>query len=151
MILPGLVAAVAVWPSNRVEGVQVTYLDPRQPRKAQVSTPRKSFGRIAGGSIRLAPAQDHLLIGEGIETVLTAMLATSMPGWATAGTSGLRGLILPPSVKEVVIAADGDQAGEDAAQAAADRWIGEGRTVRIARPPQGKDMNDLLQRGAAHG
>jgi len=150
LILPGLVAAVAVWPSHCVEGVQVTYLDPRRPRKAQVSTPRKSHGRIAGGAIRLASAEDHLLVGEGVETVLSAMLASGQPGWATAGTSGLRALVLPDAVKTVTIAADADAAGEQAAQAAADRWTGLGVKVRIARPPQGKDFNDALT-GAAHG
>ena len=44
----------------------------------------------------------------------------------------------------VTIAADGDEAGEEAAQAAARRFIAEGRKVKIARPPQGMDFNDLL-------
>ncbi len=44
----------------------------------------------------------------------------------------------------MVIAADGDEPGEEAAQAAAQRFIAEGRTVKIARPPQGMDFNDLL-------
>ena len=40
--------------------------------------------------------------------------------------------------------ADGDDAGEAAALGAAMRWKREGRRVRIARPPQGFDFNDLL-------
>lgn len=149
MALPALVAAVAVWPSRDVGAIQTTYLDPRKPRKAQVSTPRKSYGKVAGGAIRLAPVTgSHLLIGEGVETVLSAMLATDLPGWATAGTSGLKSLILPDDVKEITIAADADAAGEKAAQAAAERWTAEGLTVRVARPPQGKDFNEALQKEA---
>ncbi len=142
--LPALVAGVATWPSHRVEAVQVTYLDPRGTGKAQVSTPRKSFGRCCGGAVRLAAAADRLFIGEGVETVLAAMQATGSPGWATLGTSGLRSLILPDAVRDVVIAADGDSPGIEAAEAAAERWIAEGRTVRIARPPDGHDFADVL-------
>jgi putative DNA primase/helicase len=44
----------------------------------------------------------------------------------------------------VIVLADGDEPGEAAAQACARRWNREGRRVRIARPPQGMDFNDLL-------
>jgi len=46
------------------------------------------------------------------------------------------------------VLADGDEPGEAAAQDCARRWQREGRRVRIARPPQGMDFNDLLKRGA---
>ncbi len=45
----------------------------------------------------------------------------------------------------VTIAADADDAGEEAAQSAAQRFIAEGRKVKIARPPKGMDFNDLAQ------
>ena len=45
----------------------------------------------AGGAVRLAPAAEKLMVGEGIETVLAAMQATGMPGWAALSTSGLVG------------------------------------------------------------
>lgn len=48
------------------------------------------------------------------------------------------------SVREAVIAADGDPPGIEAAEAAAERWTAEGRTVRIARPPDGHDFADVL-------
>ena len=70
--------------------------------------------------------------------------ATGLPVWATLSTSGLRTVILPPEVKTVIIAADADGPGEKAAQEAAQRFIAEGRTVKIARPPRGMDFNDLL-------
>ena len=93
----------------------------------------------------------HLLVGEGIETVLSAMNATGLPGWAALSTSGLTSLNLPSEVREVTIAADADAAGQNAAKKAAERWIGSGRTVRIAYPPGGyNDFNDAL-RGGSHG
>ena len=72
------------------------------------------------------------------------MQATGLPVWATLSTSGLRSIILPPETTVITIAADADDAGEVAAQAAARRFIAEGRIVKIARPPKGMDFNDLL-------
>ena len=54
-------------------------------------------------------------------------------------------VILPPSVREVIVAADADRAGEEAAKAAANKFLREGRQVRIARPEPGLDFNDYLQ------
>ncbi len=57
-------------------------------------------------------------------------------------------LALPPGVRAVIILADHDAsgAGERAAYAAADRWLAEGRRVRIALPREpSADFNDVLQ------
>ena len=84
------------------------------------------------------------MIAEGIETALSAMQATGQTAWAALSTSGLRTLELPADVHDVVVLADGDDAGEAAARDCGWRWNREGRRVRIARPPQGMDFNDLL-------
>lgn len=101
--------------------------------------------------MRLAPAGPHLLVSEGIESGLAAQIATGLPCWAALSTEGVRGLILPPLplASTVTIAADGDPPGLAAAESAAKRWIAEGRCVRIAKPPAGKDMADLILEGAA--
>jgi hypothetical protein len=84
------------------------------------------------------------MVGEGIETSLAAMQARSLPAWAALSTSGLMTLDLPPDVRDVIVLADGDAAGDAAARGAALRWKREGRRVRIARPPHGLDFNDML-------
>ena len=61
--------------------------------------------------MRLAPAGDVLMVGEGIETCLAAMQATGHPAWAALSTSGLRALDLPDDVRDVIVLADGDDAG----------------------------------------
>jgi putative DNA primase/helicase len=54
---------------------------------------------------------------------------------------------LPPEVKEVVVAADHDKAGLEAARALARRLLREGRRVRLAVPPvEGEDWLDALKR-----
>jgi hypothetical protein len=56
----------------------------------------------------------------------------------------LRTLDLPGDVRDLIVLADGDDPGEAAARDSASRWKREGRRVRIARPPQGMDFNDVL-------
>ena len=143
---PAMVAAVTRCPDRRVVAIQRTFLKPDAQGKANVSQPRMALGPVAGGSVRLAPAGPRLGLAEGIEDGLAVMQAE--PGlrmWACLGTSGLRSVILPPPplAAEVVILADGDEAGEAAAQDAARRFIAEGRRVSIARPPLGCDFNYL--------
>jgi hypothetical protein len=98
--------------------------------------------------VHLAEPHDVLMVGEGIETCLAAMQASGRPAWSALSTSGLRALDLPCAVRDVIVLADGDDPGEAAAQDCARRWKREGRRVRIARPPQDMDFNDLLVRPA---
>jgi len=126
-----------------------TYLARDGGGKAPVDPEKMMFGLCRGGAVRLAEPGDVLMVGEGIETCLAAMQATGHPAWAALSTSGLRSLELPKDVHDVIVLADGDEAGEAAARGCALRWKREGRRVRIARPPQGLDFNDLLLRRAA--
>ena len=112
--------------------------------KAPVNPAKMMLGPCRGGVVRLAQPDALLMIGEGIETCLSAMQATGHPAWAALSTSGLRSLDLPRDVRDVIVLADGDEPGEAAARDCALRWKREGRRVRIARPPTGMDFNDLL-------
>jgi putative DNA primase/helicase len=138
----GIVAAARTWLA----------IDGRD--KASLRPPRKFTGPVSGGAVRLAPAGESLLVAEGIETTLAAMIATRLPGWAALSAGGIEKLILPPIVRDIIICADNDAsgAGERAARAAALRWVREGRRVRIALPPApGTDFNDLLRAHRAEG
>ena len=121
-----------------------TFLARDGGRKAAVDPQKMMLGPCRGGAVRLADPTDVLMVGEGIETCLAAMQATGHPGWAALSTSGLRSLDLPTGVRNVIVLADGDDAGEAAAKDCALRWKREGRSVRIARPPRGTDFNDML-------
>ncbi len=62
------------------------------------------------------------------------------------------GLVLPalPLAAEVVIAADHDEAGLEAAEKAAALWSSQGRKVWIAQPPEpGTDFNDMARDGSS--
>lgn len=108
-------------------------------------------GAIAGAAVRLGePVGGRLLVCEGIETGLACMELFGLPAWAALSTSGVKSLLLPAGIHEVVIAADNDsnQAGELAAKALADRLTAAGVLVRIALPPDpGTDWLDVLAAG----
>jgi putative DNA primase/helicase len=84
-----------------------------------------------------------LALAEGIETALSIQQATGIPTWASLGASNLERVEVSDCVRDVIICADADPPGESAALAAAKRLITEGRKVRIARPGQPADFNDL--------
>lgn len=154
LVLPAMVAAFARCPDNRVVAIHRTYLTADGTRKAPVTQPKMTLGPVKGAAIRLAPAGPVLIVAEGIETTLSAMQATGLPGWAAFSAGNMRELILPalPLAAEVLIAADHDAhgVGQNAAYAAAERWVAEGRKVRIAIPPAvGADWNDVIQGEAA--
>jgi hypothetical protein len=144
---PAMVALVTHGAEGEPVGIHRTFLARDGRSKAPVKPEKMMLGPCRGGAVHLAEPDDVLLVGEGIETCLAAMQASGRPAWAALSTSGLRSLDLPNAVRDVVVLADGDDPGEAAAQDCAWRWKREGRRVRIARPPRGRDFNDLLLRG----
>jgi hypothetical protein len=145
-IWPAMVALVTRGTDGTPIGIHRTFLARDGNGKAPVEPAKMMLGPCRGGAVRLAEPRDVLMVGEGIETCLAAMQASGHPAWAALSTSGLRALDLPSSVRDVIVLADGDDAGEAAARDCAWRWKREGRRVRIARPPRGSDFNDLLRR-----
>ena len=145
-VWPAMVALVTHGADGKPIGIHRTFLARDGHAKAPVEPAKMMLGPCRGGVVQLGPAGDLLMVGEGIETCLAAMQASGRPAWAALSTSGLRALDLPHAVRDVIVLADGDDPGEAAAQECAWRWKREGQRVRIARPPQGTDFNDLLMR-----
>jgi putative DNA primase/helicase len=142
---PAMIAAVRCV-DGRVIGVHRSYLRPDGDGKAPVAPSKMTLGPIGGGAVRPAPAGPHTIVGEGIESTLSAMAGSALPGWAGLSAVGIRRMVLPASVGTITIAADSDPVGIQAAEDAARRWHAEGRTVRIALPPDPHvDWNDALR------
>jgi len=113
---------------------------------------RETCGPMKGGGIRLAhPCLDtRLIVGEGIESTLSAMQMFGLPAWAAVCAGGIEALDLPAEIREVAIAADNDAngVGQCAGLTAHARWAADGRSVRIWLPPNvGNDFNDALLAG----
>ncbi len=148
--LPALVAAVT-GDDGSVTGVHRTWLDPKLPAKAPVTRPRKALGRVHGLAVRFgAPAPATLLVGEGIETVLS--LVTAMPDTVAAAAlsaGSLGAFAPPPGVRRLVIARDKDPEGEQAAERLVRRCARAGVAAHVL-VPEGADFNDdLLALGSA--
>lgn len=125
--------------------------------KARITAPKKVLGQVGGGfiplwrgasgkPIREAPEDDTLAIAEGIEDALT--IALHMPEWrviAAVSVGNMANLVLPTALRDVVFCwdRDGDNPGVARARGmAVERLMGEGRSVREIRPPEGfKDFN----------
>jgi hypothetical protein len=128
-------------------GLHLTILEPdgrgrKEKRLAKGSRPK-------GGAIRLFPLEEGqpLALAEGIETALAVREVTGWPVWASIAALFMKEVVLPHEVKEVVVCADHDRAGIDAAHALARRLLREGRRVRLAVPPEeGEDWLDVLVR-----
>ena len=147
--LPAMVCAVQA-PDRRITAIHRTFLGADGRTKAPVSPDKMTLGCCAGAAIRLGPAGPKIAVAEGIETGLSvAQSCSGLSVWGGLGTSGMRSIILPAQVREVLLCPDADEPGEKAAQAAAERFTAEGRAVSIARPPDGQDFNDRLQERVA--
>jgi hypothetical protein len=141
------------WPAmvaerSDVEGhvfaIHRTFLNHTGQGKANLNPPRKDLGKAMGTAIRLSPVAEELMIGEGIETTLSAMQMYGLPGWAAGSAIAIRHLQLPDDVRSVILLVDNDPPGENASREAAQRWLSEGRRVRIAHSKVGNDFNDWL-------
>ena len=147
---PALVAAVT-GDDGRLLGVQRTWLDPHAPAKANVAVPRKALGRIHGLAVRFgAPSQPApLVVGEGIETVLSLLAAMPEIAAAAALSAGSLGAFAPPpGVARLVIARDNDGKGALAAERLARRCARAGVAATVI-VPAGNDFNgDLAALGA---
>jgi hypothetical protein len=104
------------------------------------------FGSVSGHSVQLAPigADRALAVGEGIETCAAFMELHGVSTWAALSTAGLQGFVIPPGVKKLLIAADGDKGGE---RAALDLALRARRVcdVEIHAAPDGIDWADVLE------
>ena len=148
---PALVAAVTGG-DGAIAGVQRTWLDPRSPAKAGVANPRKALGRVYGLAVRFGvPADDAaLVVGEGIETVLSLVTAVPEITAAAALSAGSLGAFAPPpGVARLVIARDNDEDGALAAERLARHCARAGVAATVV-VPAGSDFNDdLVDFGAA--
>ncbi len=151
--LPALVAAVTHG-DGAIAGVQRTWLDPRSPAKAGVANPRKALGRVFGHAVRfgIVPADGlaALVVGEGIETVLSLVAAVPEIRAAAALSAGSLGAFAPPpGLARLVIARDNDEDGALAAERLARRCARAGVAATVIVPVGGDFNDDLVDLGAA--
>lgn len=143
--LPALIALVQ---GGDAFAVHRTYLRADGLGKAHVKGGDKlMLGPTRGGAVHLTEGAGTFIVGEGIETTLSAYILhgdTRAMSWAALSTSGMTALRMPPQPGRLVIAPDGDKGGREAALALADRAARNSWEVFILTPPQNGDFNDAL-------
>ncbi|MGY4567181.1 DUF7146 domain-containing protein [Bradyrhizobium sp. USDA 3256] len=107
---PTLVAALTDL-DNRLVAVELTYLDPSAPRKAELAAPRRMLGTALGAAIHCGPAAATICLAEGLESALSALSLFAVPVWAAASAERLPAVALPPIVRSVLYFGDADRAG----------------------------------------
>ena len=157
--LPAIIA-FARDDSGNITGGQQLLLDRRTNNKAAINSPRKSFGKIAGSFVEISNSNGQsrhdnvTIIAEGLETALSIKQAgIDAKIICTLGISNIKNY-MPKENERVIIAADND--GEASITSKITVEAGNvlrirGAAVRIVKPSEIGDFNDLLQRDKAHG
>ena len=141
---PALIAAVTDG-AGGLQGVHRTWLAPDGKDKAQVEIQRRAMGHLLGNAVRLTPCNDILVVGEGIETMLSLVEAVpGLPVWAALSSGHLGAVLLPEGLQRLYIAIDRDPAGQRAAERLSARATEVGITVWLLEPLLG-DFNDDLR------
>ena len=157
-----VVAAASKPEDTKVHAVQRLFIDTEENKK----TGAKMHGECAGRGVWFDRKHNlhEIVVGEGIETTLSAIQATGKNGVAALSTSGMKGLIIPDETEVIYILVDSDPVrdiqsksmpGQKAAYALAVKFEGsrDGRQAWLVSPddscfsdnPEKLDFNDLLR------
>jgi hypothetical protein len=146
---PALLAAISDV-QGTIVGVHRTWLDRSGLGKAPVAEPRKSMGHQIGNGARFSGLAAGLMVaGEGLENVLSVRVTLPrVPAVAGLSAHHLAVLELPPGVKRLYIARDGDAEGTRAADTLRERADKAGIPEVCDLYPFHDDFNtDLLRLG----
>ena len=110
---------------------------------------RKMLGPAAGTAIMLTPAAGTVVVGEGIESALSAKQLGYGPGiWAMGSAGAMGRLPVLDGVQRLVLLEERDTTSANAVSDCGHRWTRAGRAVSVVLPAVGKDLNDSLRRSA---
>ena len=128
-------------------GVARYFLDPKTKKLADIEDPKRVLGTLYGNGVRFQTGlpQEDLIVGEGLENVLS--VGTALPDWDLTSclTANHLGLFEPPKgIKRLWIARDNDDVGEQAAISLRKRAEGVGLWCGDLIP-QTDDYNDDLK------
>lgn len=153
-VFPAMVGPL-IAPDGRMVALHRTWLT-CDGRKADVPTVKKltgAAGPLAGCCIPLfKPAHGCICIAEGIETALAGRCVSGLPTVAAYCAGNLAAWHWPARVRRIVIFADADQAGAEAADKLRRRANVAGLSVNVMTPTEaGADWcNVWAERGAVH-
>ena len=146
---PALIAAVT--DNDGVQtGTHRTWIDPSGGMKANVASQRRAMGNILGNAVRFGQADDVMIAGEGIETMLSLReVLPTMPMAAATSSAHLAATLFPPTLRRLYAARDRDAAGDAAFGILTDRAQAAGIELVSLMPGLGDFNDDLRDHGAS--
>lgn len=146
--LPALLAAVRD-NSGNFTALNKIWIDPCLHGLANIPIPKKARGQLLGNAVRFGTAKSMLVVGEGIETILSLKTVRPDVAMAAALTANhLAAFIPPPDLHYLVIARDRGRAGKRAALSLAQQARQQSINVQII-VPRCEDFNDDLREHGA--
>lgn len=145
---PTMIAAISNG-AGEIIGAHLTFLAADGKAKAAVNPSRKVIGQQKGGVIKLGVMGPMIVIGEGIESALSAGAACGLPALAAISAGNMAAIELPAGVEGVLIAFDREEAGvgRKAAAQLHKRLTAAGVSAEYMPPPASlKDWNEVEQR-----
>lgn len=141
---PALLAAVHD-NDGKFMAINRIWIDRKGDGLAHIPSPKKALGHLLGHAVRFGYPRDILIVGEGVETILSLKCVRPDLAMAAALSANHLAAFTPPQhIKHLIIARDNDKAGEKATIALAERICIDGiRCHELVA--DGKDFNDDLQ------
>ena len=118
--VPAMIAAMRSIATDKITAVQRTRLS-RDGRKIE----RRMLGIAAGAAVKLdgdARLTNSLILGEGIETCMSARQIGLRPTWAAASAGAIAAFPVLDGVERLMILAENDDASDRAIDACGGRW-----------------------------
>jgi Toprim domain-containing protein len=141
--VPAMVVAMRSIATGDITGIQRTRLLP-EAKKIE----RRMLGIAGGAAVKLDADErvtDRLIIGEGVETCMSARQIGLRPTWALGSAGAIENFPVLDGIARLAILAEQDEANKRAIEACGGRWHDAGCEVFIIRPTSGNDLNDALR------
>jgi hypothetical protein len=103
-------------------------------------TRRLLLGECAGNSVHIGPLRpsEELIVTETLAAAIRQHYRTERAAWAALSAAGIKRLILPDAIGDILILPTSD-AGRRAAEKSAKSWRAEGRRVRVSDEHRERD------------
>jgi putative DNA primase/helicase len=146
--LPGMVCLFRNIKTDEPCGIHRTFLDRKTGNKIE----RKMLGIAKGAAIKfdMFTTNAPLIVGEGIETALSAREAGFGKTWAVGSSGAVRTLPVV-DVPELTLLQENDATSRRDTGICAKRYLAAGKPVTIVRAKVGNDLNDVWRLGRKMG
>lgn len=144
--IPAMLALMRNAVTGKPQGIHRTALKDDGSAKREMpvgAQPKSMLGPAKGAAVILQSAAPCLGIAEGVETALSAQKIFNVPVWAVMSAGGIAGFPEISGLKQLIIFADHDKPGLEAACMCAKRYAKRGINVQVRYPSKANaDWND---------